>query len=117
MIWNEKKEEWIEVTEKKLTLRQRAKAHAMRHPNDYGVRVKAWTEETGRRKKRFVKVSGLGTACYTKVNSPKRRDTTLTVAQLKRECKAMGLKVSGKKADLIARLDAFHLDIYEGEEE
>ena len=117
MIWNEKKEEWTEVAESKLTLRQRAKAHAVRHPNDVGARVKAWTEVNGRRKKRFVKVSGLGTAMWCKVNSPKRRVTTLrTVKELKEECKAMGLKVSGKKADLIKRLDA-HYATLRGEEE
>lgn len=117
MKWNEEKEEWNEVAENKLTLRQRAKEHAMRHPNDVGATVKEWTEETGRRKKRFVKVAGLGTACYTKVNSPKRRVVSYrTVKELKEECKAMGLKVGGKKADLIERLDA-HYATLRGEEE
>ena len=92
-----------------MTLLERRKAHTERHPNDVGARVKKWTE-AGRRKKRFVKVAGLGTACYTKVNSPRRRISHTTVKELKEECKAMGLKVSGKKADLIERLDTYYAE-------
>ena len=40
--------------------------------------------------------------------------TQRTVADLKEECRVLGLKVGGKKADLIARLDAHYL---RGEEE
>ena len=55
-------------------------------------------------------------------NSPRKhwvpivvnRWTQRTVASLKDECRALGLKVGGKKADLIARLDAHYL---RGEEE
>ena len=42
------------------------------------------------------------------------RWTQCTVADLKDECRALGLKVGGRKADLIARLDAHYL---RGEEE
>ena len=50
-------------------------------------------------------------------NSPRKhwvpvvvnRWTQRTVASLKDECRALGLKVGGKKADLIARLDAHYL--------
>lgn len=42
------------------------------------------------------------------------RWTQRTVADLKEECRVLGLKVGGKKADLIARLDAHYL---RGEEE
>ena len=40
----------------------------------------------------------------------------MTVADLKEECRVVGLKVGGKKADLIARLDA-HYATLRGEEE
>ena len=40
-----------------------------------------------------------------------------TVADLKEECRVLGLKVGGKKADLIARLDAHMLATLRGEEE
>ena len=40
----------------------------------------------------------------------------MTVADLKEECRVLGLKVGGKKADLIARLDA-HYATLRGEEE
>ena len=40
----------------------------------------------------------------------------MTVANLKEECRVLGLKVGGKKADLIARLDA-HYATLRGEEE
>jgi len=37
--------------------------------------------------------------------------TQRTVADLKEECRVLGLKVGGKKADLIARLDAHYADM------
>ena len=40
----------------------------------------------------------------------------MTVADLKEECRVLGLKVGGKKADLIARIDA-HYATLRGEEE
>ena len=44
------------------------------------------------------------------------KPTQRTVADLKEECRVLGLKVGGKKADLIARLDA-HYATLRGEEE
>tara|TARA_R100001015_G_C4635138_1_gene203630 strand:- start:11320 stop:11664 length:345 start_codon:yes stop_codon:yes gene_type:complete len=58
-----------------------------------------WTKPTNKRKS---------------VTTPKVN--TRTVKELKEECKAMGLKIGGKKADLIERLDA-HYATLRGEEE
>tara|TARA_R100000388_G_scaffold94978_2_gene84707 strand:+ start:1097 stop:1528 length:432 start_codon:yes stop_codon:yes gene_type:complete len=52
--------------------------------------------------------------------SPKPRPVVVakrTVASLKDECRALGLKVGGKKAELEARLANFYASIPTGEEE
>lgn len=43
---------------------------------------------------------------YSKSNNPTQDKRTK--ADLKEECKVLGLKIGGNKADLIARLDAFY---------
>ena len=53
------------------------------------------------------------TNMYSKSNNPTQN--TRTKDDLKEECKVLGLKVGGNKADLIARLDAFYATV--GEEE
>ena len=59
------------------------------------------------------------TNMYSKSNNPTQDERTKD--DLKEECKVLGLKIGGNKADLIARLDAFAEDLSnpakEGEEE
>ena len=111
--------------DKPMSMPERTLQHRRNHPNDKGLRTTKKVLDNG---DILIRRSGLGSALWTNETRKKPKAaplplstqplTDLTVAQLKRECKDRGLKISGRKAELITRINEweYHCGIG-GEEE